>query len=198
MPRSWFDRPWFAPAAIAASFAGNAFDLWGTYLHQPRFEHEANPLVVALEPYGYRPTWGPVIAAKLALWLAGSVGLVQFLRRRRGYYPDPPANFREFLTHTFYGRKLGWAESFVKAPRSIGPAVWATLAMLCLSGPYFAYLGYGNLAAERGWWRPGGFAAGRYWFDWGQVAWLAALFPGFAWLLWRDFRAGPARPASGG
>lgn len=197
MNSSWLDRPWFFPVAVGSALVGHAFDLMGTYQYQPHFEHEANPLYVALQPYGFRLTWPLVIAAKLVVWLVGAVGLALFLRRRRAAYPPPPATFREFLTGYFYGRPLTWAESFYKFPRSLGPAVWATLALFCLSGPLYLYFGYGNLAARYRWWHPGGFQVGRYWFDWGFVAWAVVAIPAFGWLLWRDYRAGNPRPAAG-
>lgn len=190
MQRSWFDRPWFFPAVMAVFIAGNAFDLIGTYIYQPDFEFEANPLYLLLKPYGLRLNWPGVIAGKVAVCMLCGLGLAWFLGRRRRYYPRWPASFREFFTHYFYGRPLGWVESCFKLPWSLVPSLLAVAPVLALAGPYYAYLGYQNLASKYGWWQPGGFWYGRFWWDYGFFIGFAFAMASFCWLLWQDFRAG--------
>jgi hypothetical protein len=188
MRRSWFDHPWFFPAVIASYAAGNAFDLFGTYLNQPNFEYEANHLYVLLKPYGLRLNWPAVIAGKAIICGLCALGLALFLGRRRRYYPERPATFRELITHFFYGRPLGWIESCYKWPRSLTPSLLAIAAVVCLAGPYYAYLGYGNLASKYGWWQLGGFWSGRFWWDYGLFVFYPIAIAGFFRLLWLDFR----------
>ncbi len=189
MRGSWFDRSWFFPAVIASFVAGNAFDLFGTYLYQPDFEHESNPLYILLKPYGLKLNWPAVIAGKAGVCVICALGLALFLERRRRYYPERPATFRELMTHFFYGRPLGWIESCFKLPRTWTPTLLVIAPIASLGGPYYAYLGYGNLASKYGWWQLGGFWSGRFWWDYGLFVFLTIVIIGFVWLLWQDFQA---------
>jgi hypothetical protein len=190
MRRSWFDRPWFFPVVMASLVAGNAFDLFGTYVYQPDFEQEANHLYTLLKPYGLRLNWPMVIAGKAIFCGLCGLGLALFLKRRRRYYPERPATFRVLMTQFFYGRPLGWIESFFKLPKSWLPGLLGVSVVVSLTGPYYAYLGYANLASEYGWWRLGGFWYGRFWWDYGIFIALTLATATFCWLLWRDFQAG--------
>jgi hypothetical protein len=129
-----------------------------------------------------------VITGKVIVCLLWASGLRLFLSRRRRYYPRHPATFRELIAHFFYGRPLGWIESWYKLPRSVAPSAMTLGAVLSLGGPYFAYLGYQNLAAKYGWWQLGGIWAGRYWLDWGLVVWMSLAIIWFCWQLWPDFQ----------
>ena len=197
MNGSYFDRPWFYPAAIAILVAGHAFDLFGTYVYQPHFEHEVNPIYLTLRPYGLTLNWPMVLTGKTLICLLSAWGLYLFLRRQRLYYPRYPATFRELITHFIYGRPLGWIESGFRLPRSVVPTVLTLLAAEALSGPYLAYLGYGNLASKYGWWQPGGFWAGRYWIDWAVLIWVPLVFSGLGSQLWRDFQDAGASGITG-
>jgi hypothetical protein len=188
MRDSWFSRSLFYPAVLSSFVAGNAIDLVGTYVYQPHFEHEANHLYVLLQPYGLRLTWPMVITGKVIVCLACAGGLRLFLIRRRRYYPEQSATFREFLTTFIFGRPLGWIESCFKLPRSLEPSFVAVAAVWSFGGPYFAYLGYGNLASHYGWWQLGGFWAGRFWVDWSTIIWLVIAIAIICWQLWRDFQ----------
>src|ERR1700730_2907070 len=94
MRRSWFDRPWFFPVVVTSFVAGNAFDLFGTYVYQPHFEHEANPLYITLQPYGLRLNWPMVIVGKALICVVAAYGLSLFLKSRRRFYPERPSTFR--------------------------------------------------------------------------------------------------------
>jgi hypothetical protein len=196
MRGSWFDRPWFFPAMIASLVAGNAFDLFGTYVSQPNFEQEANPFYVLLKPYGLRLNWPAVIAGKVIFCGLCALGLALFLGRRRRYYPERPASFRVLMTQFFYGRPLSWFETCYKWPRSLVPSLLAAAPLVGLAGPYYAYLGYGNLASKYGWWQLGGFWYGRFWWDYGLFVFFPIAITLFCWLLWRDFHAGDAPDVS--
>ena len=128
MRGSWFDRPWFYPAAIASFVAGNAFDLVGTYVYQPHFEHESNPIYLTLQPYGLRLSWPMVIAGKAIVCLLCAYGLHLFLILRRRYYPQHRGTFRELITHFIYGRPLVWIESCFKLPRSLAPSAYLPIS----------------------------------------------------------------------
>jgi ABC-type Fe3+-siderophore transport system permease subunit len=195
MRRSWFDRPWFFPSVIAGFVAGNVFDLFGTYVYQPDFEQEVNPLYILLKPYGLRLNWPGVIAGKAIVCGLCALGLALFLGRRRRYYPEHPASFRVLMTQYFYGRPLGWIESCYKLPRSWIPTLLAAAAVSSLAGPYYAYLGYANLASKYGWWQLGGFWYGRFWWNYGLFIAMTLAIVAFCWLLWRDFQAAPAPDA---
>ena len=192
MAGSWFDRPWFFPTVIAALIVGGAFDLFGTFIYQPDFEHEANPISLTLRPYGLRLNWPMVIVGKALVCIVCACGLRLFLKRRRHYYPPHGGNFRESITYFFYGRSLGWFESLYRWPRSLTPAALSILAIWSLGGPYFTYLGYGNLASKYGWWQLGGIWVGRYWIDWSLPLWLSVECSFLFWQLWRDFQAVPS------
>jgi hypothetical protein len=168
--------------------AGHALDLIGTRIAQPQFEHEGNPIYLTLRPYGLRLNWPLVIACKATLCLVAAVGLRAFLVRRRRYYPERVDSVRELVTSFIYGRPLSWLETLYKLPRSVTPSVLTVLAWCALSGPYYAYVGYDNVASLYGWPQLGGFWVGRYWIDWGGLVWMAVLVPWFCWQLWRDFR----------
>jgi hypothetical protein len=189
MRGSWLDRSWFFPVVIASLVAGHAFDLLGTYLYQPDFAHESNHLYTLLKPYGLRLNWPLVIAGKAVFCGLWALGLALFLKRRRQYYPKRPATFRVLMTQFFYGRPLGWFENFFKLPRSWTPGLLGISVIVCLGGPYYAYLGYANLASKYDWWRLGGFWYGRFWWDHGLFIALALDIALFCWLLWRDFQA---------
>jgi len=186
MQPSWLDRPWFYPIVVATFILGNAFDLFGTYIYQPDFEYEVNPLYVALKPYGLRLNWPLVIAGKILICALAAAGLFLFLRLRRRYYPAQPTTFRAFATHFLYGRPLAWTECNYRLPYSATPAVLTLLAIWCLSGPYLAYLGYGNLASKYGWWQLPGFSVGPYWVEWILIIWVPLSFAFLFWLLWDD------------
>jgi hypothetical protein len=66
MRRSCLSQSMFFPIVVASLVAGNAFDLIGTYVHQPDLQHEGNPIHSLLRRHGYSPGWPKVIAAKLA------------------------------------------------------------------------------------------------------------------------------------
>jgi len=188
MRTSWLDRPWFYPIVVASFILGNAIDLFGTYLHQPNFEHEANWLYVTLKPYGLRLNWLLVIAGKTLICVLAPAGLLLFLRLRRRYYPAQRTTFRAFATHFLYGRPLGWTECNDRLPHSATPAVLTLLAIWCLGGPYLAYLGYGNLASKYGWRQLPGFSIGPYWIEWILIIWVPLSIAFLFWLLWDDFQ----------
>jgi hypothetical protein len=127
----------FFPLVVASLVAGNAFDLIGTYVYQPHFQHENNPIHTLLRRHGYSPGWAAVIAAKLGVCIVFAIGLRQFLRKRRDYYRSPPASFREFITQFFYGRPLGWLQTCYRIPRFL-PTLLFCFAMMSLAGPYYA------------------------------------------------------------
>jgi len=175
----------FFPIVVVSLVAGNAFDLIGTYVHQRDLQHEGNPIYSFLRRHGYSPGWPEVITAKLGVCVICAIGLRQFLRRRRDYYRPPPAPFREFITHFYYGRPLGWFQTFYRLPRFL-PTLLGFFAILSVAGPYYAFLGYDNLAAEYGWPSLGGFWVGSLWVDYGVVIWAIFAFAWLCWEMWRD------------
>jgi hypothetical protein len=179
----------FFPAVVASLVVGNALDLIGTYVHQPGFQHENNPIHAFLRQHGYSPGWPEVIVAKLGLCVIVAIGLRQFLRRRRDYYP-PPGSFREFVTRFFYGRSLSWLQTFYRMPRFL-PVLLFCLAVCSLSGPYFAFLGYDNLAGEYGWRSLGGFWLGATWINYGVIIWVILSCTWLCWDMWRDSQSIP-------
>jgi hypothetical protein len=187
MSNSWLSRPLFFPVVVASLLAGNAIDLIGTYVHQPEFQHEGNVIYGLLKSRGYSPGWPVVIAAKSAVCVIGAIGLHRFLRKRRTYYRHPSATFREFITQVFYGRPLTWFETFYRIPRFV-PTVLGCFAVFSVGGPYFAYLGYENLAGEYGWPTLGGFWIGSLWIDYGVIIWVFSAITWLVWDMWRDYR----------
>ncbi len=182
----WLTWPPFFLFTVTTLFIGHAFDLWGTYVAQPNFENEANWIYTFLKPYGFVLTWPLVIATKLVWCVAVSIGLIVFLTHRRKYYPIQAESFREFITHYFYGRSLTWFETTFKLPR-FAPVGLFLFAFAAISGPYFIFLGYDNLAVQDDLWRFGGIWLGRYWLDWSGIYWTMAATGIVFWLLWRDF-----------
>lgn len=181
-------RPYFFPLVAATLLLGNAADLVGTYINQPNFEHEGNPLYRWLTGLGYEIDWPEVIAGKASFCLAGLWALRLFLGGRRRYYPSTPMPFREFTTTFLYGRPLSWLETSYRWPARWQPFLLTIGAVAALSGPYMAYLGYQNLANHYDWWRM------PYFFV-GQLAVNSLLIPAtlltcafVAWLLWDDYR----------
>lgn len=187
MRRSLLSRPMFFPIVVASFVAGNALDLIGTYVHQPDFQSEANLIYSFLKGHGYSPGWPEVITAKLVMCVICATGLRQFLRRRRDFYCSPAATFREFITHFFYGRTLLWLQTLYRIPRFL-PTLLGLFAVWSVGGPYYAYLGYDNLAAEYGWRSLGGNWVGSVWIDHGLILWAILGSVWLCWDLWRDYR----------
>ncbi len=177
----------FFPIVVASLVAGNAFDLIGTYVHQPDLQHEGNPIHAFFRRHGYSPGWPEVIGAKVGVCIICTIGLRQFLRKRRDYYRSPPASFREFITQFFYGRPLGWFQTFYRIPRLL-PTLLGCFAIWSVAGPYYAFLGYDNLAAQYGWPSLSGFSVGSLWVDYGVLIWVILACAWLCWDMWRDYR----------
>jgi hypothetical protein len=187
MRRSWLSHSTLFPVAVAVLVAGNAFDLIGTYVYQPDFQHENNPIHALLRRHGYSPGWPEAIVAKLLVCVICAIGFRQFLYKRREYYLGSRASFREFITQFFYGRRLPWLETFYRVPRFL-PTLLFCLAICSLAGPYFAFLGYDNLAAQYGWPTLSGFWVGSTWVDYGVVTWVVLTCAWLCWEMWRDYQ----------
>src|SRR5262245_19873290 len=140
---SWLDRRFFFPVVAIVLFFGHAFDLVGTYVYQPKFEHEVNPIYLSLKPYGLTLNWPMVIAGKAIFFVLTVVGLWVFLRRRRRYYPSEASTFREMFSYFLYGRSISWIEMLYRWPYSLTPTLLFVLASMSFAGPYYACLGYG-------------------------------------------------------
>ncbi len=186
---SLLSRPAFLPVAVGVLILGNMLDLIGTYIVQPHFENEANLTYNALKAHGIYLGWSGAILGKIFVCLVGAWALRLFLIRRRAYYPAGSADFREFITQLFWGRPLSWAETFYRWPRSWRPTFLTLGALFCLAGPYYAYLGYENLAVTYGWWYAPWFNVGRLELDMLLVVFLPALLVWLCWLLWEDYRS---------
>ncbi|MBI5801877.1 MAG: hypothetical protein HZA92_14295 [Verrucomicrobia bacterium] len=177
----------FFSLVVVSLVAGNTFDLVGTFVYQPDFQHEANFIYVFLKRHGYSPGWPEVIAAKLGVCVIFVIGLHQFLRRRRDYYCPSPVTFREFITQFFYGRPMTWFQTFYSIPRFL-PTLLCCAVVCSLGGPYYAYCGYDNLAAEYGWRILGGFWVGWLWIDYAVWNWALLAFAWLCWEMWRDYQ----------
>jgi len=187
MRHSWLSRSKFFPIAVASLVGGSALDLIGTYVYQPDFQYENNPIYAFLRQHGYSPGWPEVIAAKLGVCVIFAIGLRQFLRKRRDYYRPRPSSFREFTTHFFFGRPLPWLQTFYRIPRFL-PTLIYFVAVCSLSGPYCAFLGYDNLAGKYGWRSLGGFWLGSTWIHYGVIIWAVLASAWLCWDMWRDYQ----------
>jgi hypothetical protein len=185
---SWLGCPAFVPAAAMTLLLGNALDLLGTRAAQPNFENEANVVYQALKSHGIAVGWPAVITAKLAVTVLFVLGLCLFLRLRRRYYPPDGCGFREFITTFLYQRPLGWVETLYRLPRNIRPSLLFAAAGAALSGPYYAYLGYENIAVDRGWWVAPSFHIGPVWVDGFVIPYTLAVAAWLSYQLWLDYR----------
>ncbi|MFN9719688.1 MAG: hypothetical protein ACK58L_13390 [Planctomycetota bacterium] len=195
MRKSVLEQSWFYLAVIFSFAAGHCIDLLGTWLYQPDFEHEVNPLYLTLKPYGVRPTWTVVICGKVLTVLLAVISVYYFRSYRRACYPDSGGDFRSFTTHFFYGRVLTWKEALWRIPL-VRPTLLMILMSWSLGGPYYAWLGYENLAYKYGWWTLGGFWIGSYWFTWGLFICVATVLPMCLLLLFRDYQFTPSLTTS--
>jgi hypothetical protein len=183
-------RPAFFPLAVGLLVVGHVLDLAGTYRAQPNFEFEANWLYRLLLSWGIYLGWPGAILGKALSALLMAAALQAALRHRRSFYPAAQGTFGEFLTSFFLGRPLPWAETAYRGrcPRHWLAAMVVVGLTVGVSGPYFAYLGYSNVAATYGWWRAPGFWVGGAWIELPLVLY-ALLAPAWAvHQLWLDYR----------
>jgi hypothetical protein len=191
MRKSWHAHRFFWPIAVTAYVLGNAFDMVGTYINQPHFEHEGNPIYLFLKSHGYTTGWAEAILGKSFCCVLAAVGLRQFIRRRRTYYPPAAVNFGKAVGCFFYGRSHRWYQTFYRLPR-LSRLLLGYLAWESLGAPYYVYLGYDNLTGKY---------SGLPKWDWFYVGsvwvapylvlgaiWYAMTLAWLVWDTWRDCR----------
>ena len=188
MSNSWLAHPRFFLVTMTALVLGNLFDMAGTYLCQPHFEAEGNPIHLMLARRGYAVGWVVVVTAKMAWCLFCGLGMRQFLRRRHVFYPACAPSFREFIGHFFWGRPLSWLETFYRVPRFL-PSMLSTVAIIYLLTPIFFYDGYANFASKYGWWRLSGYWFRGFWIDSAVLIGVPSITGFFLFLIWQDFRS---------
>lgn len=168
---------------------GNALDLVGTYIAQPHFEYEANPLFRFLLAHGVYTGWPGAILGKTIFCLFFTWAVLKFRDKRRIFYPKPGLDFREFITTFIYGRVLTWAETFYRWPKRLQSSLLSIGAIVSLSGPYSGWLGYENIASQWGLWHPKDYSIGSIWIDPLLFPYVLAVMAWFILLLWNDYQS---------
>lgn len=184
--RSLLAAPLFFPWVVAILIIGNACDLLGTYIGQPHFENEANPVHNFLLSHGYYFGWPGAILGKTLVCLLFAWGLRLFLVHRHQYYPPSNIPKGKFLSAYLYGRPLILVQQLYSLPRNYRPGFYFIGAACALSGPYSIYLGYENLAVTYGWWRMPFFILGQNWIDSGAIVFVLLIVFWLKQQMWND------------
>ncbi len=182
-------NPLFFPAAIVTLIIGNACDLIGTYIAQPHFEDEANLVHNFLLSHGYYLGWPGAIFGKTLTCLLFAWGLRLFLTYRRQYYPSSRVSKAKFFSTYLYGRPLNFVQQLYSLPHNYRAALYFIGAVCGLSGPYFFYLGYENLAATYGWWHLPFFQLGQNWIDSAAIVSVILLVFWLRQQIWNDYQS---------
>ena len=171
--------------------SAHAFDLLGTYLYQPDFEHEVNPIYRFLVSRGIDVGWREAILGKTMFTLVTGLMLWYFVKRRKRYYPASGSDFRVFITTYVYGRPLSWLQSLYCLPNKWGGFLLYPCGMMPFLSLYMFYLGYGNMAAKYGWPDIPSLRVGYDWLDLTMIVFASAvvLVPG--WQMWIEYRSMP-------
>jgi hypothetical protein len=98
---SLLSNPAFLSGAVAVLILGSILDLLGTYIAQPHFENESNPIHSFLTRRGIDLGWPGAFLGKALYCIVFAYALRLFLIQRNALYPARGANFREFITHFF-------------------------------------------------------------------------------------------------
>ena len=190
-------RPGFLGKAVLLLAAGNLIDVIGTYAAQPELDLEGNAMFLLARSLGLELGWPHLLGIKLLGIALLSAALRSLLVRRHGFYPmrGSVLTLRAFMRHLLHG------ESDRPDPRRRAFRGMFVGSVLALCGPYFAYLGYQNLAAVNNWWMIPVVGAGGVWLDMGAVTFGTGAALTLSLLLWQDYRTaavpGPARSAVG-
>jgi len=173
---------------LAVSVVGNALDLIGTYIAQPTLATEGNPIYRLLTARGVHVTWPMVFLGKSVVIAAAAWLTTICFRIVPRNYPEPGASLGEFFKHTFNRKDVSILRSLFSLSKTrigtltlIGPSV-------LLAGPYYVYLGYGNLAWLYRWPDFSALHIGFVRLD--PIVFVCAIgaFWGAVYLMWLDYR----------
>ena len=179
---------WFFAASVAVMAASHAFDLFGTYLYQPNFEHEVNPFYRFLDSRGFDVGWREAILGKTLFTLVTGLMLWDFVKRRKKYFPPPGSDFVAFNMMFMFGRTFRGLEYIYALPKRLGGSWLYLCGTLPFLSIYTFALGYDNIAAKYGWPEVPSVRLGYDWLDLTLVLFAVAVFCVPAWQLWAEYR----------
>lgn len=136
---------------IFFAIACHASDLIGTYIAQPSFQQARDPIYLIVKGRESHLDWLSFILIKVGLILTGAVLTWIWVKVSRKFYPDPGESIGKFYVHTYYQRDISLLQSLLSMPKKFTPGLLLLGPVFLLVSPYYAVLGYEQLAPIYGW-----------------------------------------------